>query len=110
MSETERVRADCLADMFEEQGVSATREQIEAITKDFVYHMNMEREMDSYAHAGPMSCDKCKSKDAQIKELETEIYKFKKGLQRHKHADAVWLEGDAIIYRHENSGREYEMV
>ncbi len=110
MNETQRIRVDCMADMFEEQGIVATREQIEAITKDFAYHMDMEREMDSYAHAGPMACDKCKSKDAKLKDLEDELNTFKKGLRRHKKADAVWLEGDTIVYRHENSGREYEMV
>ena len=81
--ETERI--DCLCDLFEEHGILATREQAETIARDFAYHLDMEREMQSYQFAGGESHE-VKLLKQRISELEKErnqaIDSFKKNVSR----------------------------
>lgn len=83
MNEITRIRIDSLCDIFAEYGVTATREQVELIEKDFSYHIDMEREMSNYQHSGGESFETKKLKE-RIKELERErdnvIMSFKKNV------------------------------
>lgn len=101
MSETKRLRADGLADMFEEMGIAATREQIEQISEDFAYGMDMEREMSMYQHIGAPKekCAKCVSLGDEIKGLRADIEVYKNGVKRRNPGAAhVYVEGGQVYY------------
>ena len=44
----ESIRIECMSEILNEYGISATEEQIKQIVEDFYSHIEMEREMSSY--------------------------------------------------------------
>jgi hypothetical protein len=71
-----QVRSDTLGDLLAEFGVQLTQEQIDSVSKDFVGHIEMEREMESYQFIGPTTCQACLSKQRTIDKLEENINKL----------------------------------
>lgn len=95
----ELIRIEVMTEILSEAGVSATPEQIKNITEDFAYHIEMEREMDSYQHiGGKEECRQCKSLEGKIKELEKETEVFRNSVKQRRHAQRVWIEGDSVMY------------
>ena len=92
-------RIECLTEIFEEAGVSATEEQIKRISEDYAFHLDMEREMSSYQHIGGSNeCEECQSLHIKVKEKENEITKYQNSVKRRRNADSVWLDGEDVRY------------
>ena len=100
MSNIENIRADILSDLFEEQEISATREQIEAISKQFYSHIEMENEMSSYYRISTKEkkCYTCQQKDTQIKSLQRDIEIYNNNIKRRLNAESVYIQHGSVMY------------
>lgn len=89
-----------MEEILTEWGVSHTREQVTSIIQDFMLHVEMEREIESYQHVGRKeTCNKCDAKDAKIKQLEYEISIYQKSVKgRIKRAEHVYIENGTVKY------------
>lgn len=102
MTETEKIRCDSMADMMQELGITATREQIEQLTKDFVEGLEIEREIynTQFRNSKPPECEQCKILKRKISELQNDEESYRKWIAKataqhnHVHADEVFVTVD----------------
>lgn len=95
----EQIRIEALADILQELNIDLPTDQIKQIAKDFAYHMEMEQEMSSgYVAPYKPSCDKCKSLEYKIADLEKENEVFRNSVKQRRGASQVWIEGDSVRY------------
>ena len=98
MSKNE-IRIECMSEIFEELGITATQEQIEKVVEDFSTHIEMESELSSYQHIGHKEeCSKCKNLEYKLSESERENQVFRKSVMERRKTDKVWIEGDSVMY------------
>jgi len=94
---TERIEA--MSDILHELGIEATPMQIEELTEDFSLHLEMEKEISSYAHVGGTDkCDKCESLKSQLKTANECVDVYHNSVMKRNQASRVWLEGDVVMY------------
>ena len=93
------IRIECLSEIFSDVGLDATDEQIQQIVKDFSFHIEMEREMDSYQHVGfKEECSKCKLLEYKLEEAAKERDVYKNSVMQRRKARSVWIENDSVMY------------
>lgn len=91
---------DSMAEIFEEEGVQATPEQIAAIAESFNISLDMEREMGMYQHISRKEeCPKCKKLEGQLKELQSERDIYHKTMCKVLKTDEVICDGKTILAR-----------
>ncbi len=85
-------RIEALAQILQDLGIEISIENIEQITKDFSHHIDMEREMETYAHIGyKEKCSKCEKFQSEINALKKEISCYKDSVKRRNNASEVWI-------------------
>ena len=95
----ESIRIECMSEILNEYGISATEEQIKQIVEDFYSHIEMEREMSSYQYIGQKEeCSKCKIFEAEIKYLKNDIDVYRKSVMIRRKTDQVWIEKGSVMY------------
>lgn len=101
----EEIRVEVLSNIFDEQGIAATPEAIASIASDFAYHMDMEREQESYQFTGAkQECSECKALRAEVTRLESSLQVFCKNVrQRHGLSESapVYTENGRVLYDRE---------
>ena len=98
MTKTE-IRIECLTEILDEIGLSATPEQIQKIEKDFSLHIEMESEMSSYQHIGfKEECSKCKALESELKDVRKERDVYQNSVKQRRHTDCVWVENGEVMY------------
>jgi len=95
----QEIRIECLSEILEEVGLTASKEQIEKIVNDFSMHLEMENELSSYQHVGyKEECSKCKILEDKLRVLEKENKVFSNSVKQRRKTDIVWIEGDYVMY------------
>lgn len=88
------IRIEVMSNLLEDLQIKATPEQIEGLVKDFVLHMEMERELESYQHISHKDpeCKKCKRLEGEIKDLSEQIDIYQEGVRRRRGATHVYVD------------------
>ena len=95
----ESERIESMTEILSELGIVATKEQIKQIVVDFSLNIEMEGELESYQHVGyKEECSKCKQLEYSLSVLRRENEVFSDSVKRRRHASAVWIEGDTVMY------------
>lgn len=97
----EEERIECMAEILESVGITASKEDIKVIVDDFSTHLEMENEMSSYQHLpGKLKepCAKCQELAREIKRLNDEIEVYKNSVKTRRNADEVWIEEGTVRY------------
>ena len=95
----EEIRIECLSEILSDMGLQATPEQVEKIVNDFSFHIEMEREMDSYQHFGHKEeCQKCKKLKAELSEVKKERDVYHDSVKRRRSASSVWVQDGEVRY------------
>jgi hypothetical protein len=95
----ESIRIDCMSEILEELGISASNEQIKEIVDLFVGHLEFENEQDFNQFSGSViECDKCKSMVSKINQLNSEIEIYKTSVKNRRKTDNVWIENGEVMY------------
>ena len=101
METKESIRIEVLAEILESVGLTATEDQLKNISEDFALHLEMENEMDSYAHVGTVRriCSDCKIKESEIEKMKEREEVFVNSVKIRRNAQEVWIEGSSVMYR-----------
>lgn len=90
---------EAMKEILSDDGIdNLSDEQIKQFTDDYDNHISMLHEMDSYQHDYSPSCDKCKSLESKLKELEKRNQVFENSVKQRRNCDHVWIEGDSVKY------------
>jgi len=89
-----------LDEIFEIAGVVATPAQMEQIGNDIKHSLDMERELhdNSIPYRKPDKCQKCESKDSEIKRLKEEIATYQDSVKTRRNANNVWVDNGRVMY------------
>jgi hypothetical protein len=100
MTRNRDTRIEAMDDILAGLGIKVTPEQIETIVDDFSGHMDMESEMESYAHVGYKEpCRKCERLESQLRSITEERDIYHKNVCIRRKTTDVWIEGDTVMYR-----------
>lgn len=95
----EIIRIECLFEIFEDIGLTATEEQVKQISEDYALHLEMENEMETYQHIGiEESCGKCASLKTEVVTHIREINVYKDSVKKRRSASNVWIENGDVLY------------
>lgn len=95
----ESIRIECMSEILEELGISASNEQIKQIVDSFVGHIEFENEQDFNQFSGSViECEKCKSMVTKINQLNSEIEIYKTSVKNRRNTDQVWIENNQVMY------------
>ena len=95
----ESIRIECMSEILDELGISASQEQIIQIVCDFSLHIEMENEQDYDQHLGVnLECGECKKLQSEINEFKKEINIYKNSVKHRRKTDDVWIENGNVMY------------
>lgn len=95
----ESIRIDCMSEILEELGISASIEQIKEIVDSFVGHLEFENEQDfNQFSSRVIECDKCKSLQSEINQLKKDIVIYQNSVKTRRKTDDVWIENGEVMY------------
>lgn len=93
-------RIEALSEIFNDNSIQATEQQIKQIVEDFSNHIEMESEMDSYQHVGHKEvCKNCQSLESKLKSITRERDVYHKSVCKRRGTEDVWIEGDSVMFK-----------
>lgn len=97
----EKERIEAMQTILDDMGInSLTEDQVKELTKSFLLHLEMEREMQSYQFSVVKSeCVECKSLKAELKEANRRVDVYHKNVCERRKTEDVWIEGDRVMFR-----------
>ena len=95
----EQERRDYLAELFEQEGIKATTEQINFITDEMYAGFEMEGEMQSHRHFGitTSECEKCKRLEKELEDANDKIDSWQSGVEKMTGSDNAIIENGQIL-------------
>jgi hypothetical protein len=95
----QELRIECLIEILDTVGISATLEQVEKISESFSLHLEMENELESYQYTGHKEeCLKCKRLEDELKSANNTIKIYHNNVVKRRKTERVWIDGDTVMY------------
>ena len=91
---------DEIEEIFDCAEVVASPAQMSEIYLSIKHNLDMERELhdNSIPYRKPDKCQKCESKDGEIKRLKEEIGAYRDSVKKRRNATEVWIEDGDVRY------------
>lgn len=86
-----------IREIFGEAEVEATDSQMQAIFDEWENDAMNSADLHSYTYSYSPGCDKCKSLEAEIAELEKQIECYRKSVMERRNASKVWIGQDGRV-------------
>ena len=99
MTTTERIRVESMIEYLSEYGIDISFENATSLVNDFMLGLSNEMDMQAIRHIQKNQvCEKCKSLEAEIKDLKSDIEVYKNSVKKRRNAEHVYIENGSVKY------------